>query len=67
MVMYFCPMASKKIITIIKQEYDELKQQNAYLTHQLAELKRQIFRSKRERFISNVDPQYGSLLEPPET
>ncbi len=61
--MYLCLMASKGMITITKQEYDELKQQNAYFTHQLAELKRLIIGSKREWFISNVDPQQGSLFE----
>ncbi len=65
--MYFYLMASKEIITIINQEYDKLKQQNAYLTHQLAEPKRLIFGSKRKRIISNVDPQQGSLFELPET
>ncbi len=64
--MYFCLMASKEIITITKQEYDELKQQNVYLTHQLAELKCLIFGFKCERFISNVDTQQGSLFELPE-
>ena len=34
--------------------------------YQLAELKRLIFGSKRERFISNIDPQQGSLFELPE-
>ncbi len=64
--MYFCLMANKEMITITKQEYDELKQQNAYHTHQLTELKRLIFGSKRERFISNVYPQQGRFFELPE-
>ncbi len=62
-------MASKEMITIIKQEYESLlayKDEVSYLSHQLAELKRLIFGSKRERFISNVNPQQGSLFELPE-
>ncbi len=67
--MYLCHMASGETVIISKAEYESLlayKDEVSYLSHQLAELKRLIFGSKRERFISNVDPQQGSLFELPE-
>ena len=54
------------MITIPKVEYEALKSESEYLKHQLAELKRLIFGSKRERFISNTDPQQGSLFDLPD-
>lgn len=63
---YICCMASREIVSISKAEYERLlslENKISYLNHQLAELKRLIFGSKRERFISNIDPQQGSLFE----
>ncbi len=56
-------MASEKEITISREEYTALKQQNERLRQELAQLKRMIFGSKSERFISNEDPHQVSLFE----
>jgi transposase len=61
-------MASTEIITITKQEFEEikfLKSENAWLKYQLAELKRLIFGTKSERYIA-PNPDQPTLFELPE-
>jgi len=63
--MYFCFMASAETITISKQEFEQLKSENAWLKYQLAELKRLIYGAKSERFIA-PNPDQPTLFELPE-
>jgi len=61
-------MASTELVTITKQEYEELKHfksEVAWLKYQLAELKRLIFGAKSERYIA-PDPNQPTLFELPE-
>jgi len=58
-------MTSTETITISKQEFEQLKAENAWLKHQLAELKRLIFGAKSERYIA-PNPDQPTLFELPE-
>jgi transposase len=58
-------MTSTETITISKQEFEQLKAENAWLKHQLAELKRLIFGAKSERYIA-PNPNQPTLFELPE-
>lgn len=61
-------MTSTEMITITKQEYEELKglkSEVVWLKHQLAELKRLIFGVKSERYIAPI-PNQPTLFELPE-
>lgn len=67
-ITYLCLMAIAEMITITKQEYEELKgfkSEVVWLNHQLAELKRLIFGVKSERYIAPI-PNQPTLFELPE-
>ncbi len=61
---YFCLMASEEMVTISKQEFEQLKSENAWLKYQIAELKRLIHGAKSERYIAQ--PGQPTLFELPE-
>lgn len=58
-------MTGQETITISKQEFDQLKSENAWLKYKLEDLKRRIFGVKSERYIPQ-DPNQPTLFELPE-
>lgn len=58
-------MSSEEKITILEQELEQLKSENAWLKYKLEDLKRRIFGVKSERFIPQ-DTNQPTLFELPE-